>query len=186
MILVIDVNSGKDSLASYEFVKPIASNATNHGEVQVAHYTEVTQKLLRNAEKVIITGTPLMETRYLQDIERFSWLRDFGSPVLGICAGMQIIAAVFGSRIIDCKEIGMTDVSKTADNELFDSALKAYCLHGKAVEPSREFVVLGRSRSCVQAIRHAKKPLYGILFHPETRNKAIIERFLGIQVKAEA
>jgi anthranilate/para-aminobenzoate synthase component II len=30
----------------------------------------------------------------------------------------------------------------------------------------------------VQAIKHKTKPFYGVLFHPEVRNKGLIEKFL--------
>jgi len=31
-----------------------------------------------------------------------------------------------------------------------------------------------------QAIKHLRKPLYGVLFHPEVRNPGILERFLKL------
>ena len=57
---------------------------------------------------------------------------------------------------------------------------EAYELHNYSVKPSKDFEILAKSKKCVQAIKHKSKPIYGILFHPEVRNKWIIKRFLKL------
>ena len=42
---------------------------------------------------------------------------------------------------------------------------------------SDEFDVLAESKYCPQAIKHKEKPYFAVLFHPEVRNKKIIENF---------
>jgi len=54
--------------------------------------------------------------------------------------------------------------------------IRAYALHGQYAE-SEEFEISAYSSSCIQAIKHKTKPLYGTLFHPEVRNKNIIINF---------
>jgi GMP synthase-like glutamine amidotransferase len=61
---------------------------------------------------------------------------------------------------------------------LFASRFKAYELHNYSAESSPDFDVLAESKKCVQAIKHKKKAVYGVLFHPEVRNKEILERFI--------
>ncbi|HEX9863034.1 MAG TPA: hypothetical protein VGB11_07125, partial [Candidatus Bathyarchaeia archaeon] len=63
-------------------------------------------------------------------------------------------------------------------NPLFSSSFKAYALHNYSIQPSLEFDVLADSAKCVQAIKHKHKDIYGVLFHPEVRNKEIIQRFI--------
>lgn len=176
MILVIDLNS--QFLGSEEFVRPVADIAGRFGKVRKVHYTKVRKSNIEKADKIILSGTPLKEFGYLENLEKFSWLKDFEKPVLGICAGMQVIAAVFGSEIVDLQGIGFADIEVVKDNPLLKGKMKVYELHGKAVRPSAQFDVLAESGKCVQAIRHKTKPFYGILFHPEARNMDIIDRFL--------
>jgi len=38
--------------------------------------------------------------------------------------------------------------------------------------------VLAESAKCVHAIKHKLKDVYGVLFHPEVRNKEVVERFI--------
>src|SRR5208283_6242905 len=98
--------------------------------------------------------------------------------VLGICAGMETIGAVFGMQLIRCLEIGMTQISILKENLLFCGDFKAYSLHSYCVEPSGDFEVWAKSTKCVQIIKHKIKPIYGMLFHPEVRNPELIKRFI--------
>jgi GMP synthase-like glutamine amidotransferase len=180
-ILIIDVNGEKDSLAENEFCDPVARIASAHGRVKVLHYMdEGLQKDIASCERAIICGTPLMENAYLRRMDRFSWISGFQKPLLGICAGMQIIGKAFGSAVVEKKEIGMTKVRTVSKNPLFSGSISAYSLHGLAVEPSPAFTVIAKSTCCVQAMKHREKPIYGILFHPEARNLSVIENFLKV------
>jgi len=175
VILIVDMNQRKGSLGLEEFVMPIASIA---GECETLHYSEV--DYVNNFSKIILSGTPLKDNEYLNRLDSFRWVKECGKPILGICAGMQAIAAVHDSKIVECKEIGMTQIETTGENPLASGIFKAYELHNLAVEPSNAFEVLAKSKNCIQAIKHLRKPLYGVLFHPEVRNPGILERFLKL------
>ncbi|MCJ7423113.1 hypothetical protein MUP01_02450, partial [Candidatus Bathyarchaeota archaeon] len=54
----------------------------------------------------------------------------------------------------------------------------AYELHKYSIKPSLELDVLAESNNCVQAIKHRERNIYGVLFHPEVRNRKIIEQFI--------
>ena len=178
MILVVDMTSEKDSLGFYEFVAPITAIATELTDCAVKHYSELTQQDLENCDKIILSGSALKDTVTLAQTARFQWLKDFGKPVLGICAGMQTICLFFGSQLIKCSEIGMTQVTTLKANPLFSSSFKVYALHNYAIQPSPEFDVLAESAKCVHAIRHKRKEIFGVLFHPEVRNREIIQQFI--------
>jgi GMP synthase (glutamine-hydrolysing) len=178
MILVVDMNSLKNLFGRYEFVLSIVAIAEELEKCVVKHYLEVNEKTLNDYDKIILSGSALKNTVTLDQTERFTWLKDCGKPVLGICAGMQTIGLVFGGRLVKCREIGMTEIITLKANPLFSSAFKAYTLHNYALEPSNQFDMLAESAKCVQAIKHKQKDIYGVLFHPEVRNREVIQRFI--------
>jgi GMP synthase-like glutamine amidotransferase len=178
MILVVDMNSKKNPFGFSEFVLPIVSIAEELEKCTVKHYLEVNEKSLHSYDKIILSGSALKNTVTLDQTARFMWLRDCGKPVLGICAGMQTIGLVFGGRMKKCREIGMTEIETSKENILFSSKFKVYALHNYALVPSADFEVLAESASCVHAIKHKRKDVYGVLFHPEVRNKEVVQRFI--------
>jgi GMP synthase (glutamine-hydrolysing) len=119
-----------------------------------------------------------MDTTTLNRITRFNWLKNFNIPVLGICAGMQTIGLVFGGYLENCREIGMIKIETFKKNILFSSTFQAYSLHNYSLEPPAEFEMLAKSENCIQAIKHKNKDIYGVLFHPEVRNKEVIQNFI--------
>lgn len=181
MILIVDMNCKKDSLGFYEFVSPIVTVATELEECVVEHYTEVSNEDPKTCSRIILSGTALKDNTAANQPEKFSWIKTTNKPVLGICAGMQAIGTVFGSQLNRCLEIGMTPITTRQENPLFSDAFRAYSLHNYSVEPTAEFEVLAESAQCVQAIKHKKKPLYGVLFHPEVRNVEILKRFIQLK-----
>jgi GMP synthase-like glutamine amidotransferase len=178
MILVVDMNFKKDSLGFPEFVSPIISVATELDECFVKHYLEMKQEDISNCSKIILSGTALKDNATLNQTDRFKWIKDCNKPILGICAGMQTTGLVFGAHLETCLEIGMTQIATLKANPLFSSTFRAYELHNYSVQPSIEFDVLADSAKCVQAIKHKQKDIYGVLFHPEVRNKEIIQHFI--------
>ena len=178
MILVVDMNCKKGSLGFYEFVLPIVSTVKQSDEVSVKHYAELKQEHLRKCDCVILSGTPLKDHATLNQTEKFEWIKTCEKPILGICAGMQTIGLVFGLNLKKCLGIGMTQITTLKGNPLFSSTFKAYSLHNFSVVPSDDFEVLAESTHCVQAIKHNLRDVYGVLFHPEVRNKEILQRFI--------
>ena len=181
MILVVDMNCKKDSLAYFEFVLPILSIAENLDQCVAKHYSQVTNADLDSCDRIILSATPLKDNVTLSQPEKFVWLKTVDKPVLGICAGMQTIGAVFDLRLPKCIEIGMKQMSTISDNALLSSTFKAYSLHNYSVDSSEEFEVLAESATCLQALKHKKKPIYGVLFHPEVRNEEIVKRFIQLK-----
>lgn len=177
MILVID--NCKHKLHSLEFVKPITDIIElEKKDYKVIHFTKL-KKEYENADMVILSGTALKDNDALKKINKFRWIKDFERPILGICAGMEIIAKVFGAEITECTEIGPTKIKIVKQVPITDQAdFLAYGLHHLAPSLPQYFVKVAKSSKCLQMFMHEDKPIYGILFHPETRNKGIISRFL--------
>lgn len=176
MILLVNVCGEK--LHEYEFVKPIEKLV---GKCFVKKYDSVSEEDLKKAEKVIICGTALADNEYLGNLEKFEWLKSFDKPVLGVCAGCQILQAIFGDGQITIgsssqMEIGQIFVEFEREFLGIEGRLKVYSLHQNVVE-SDGFDVFARSEKCVHAVKHKNRDVYGILFHPEVYGNEIIENF---------
>ncbi len=178
MILVVDMNWQPDSLGFYEFVLPILEVAKELEECKVKHYSQIAASDLSNYSRIILAGTALKDNVTLGQPEKFTWIKEMDTPILGICAGMQTIGVVFGLMLTHCVEIGMTQIATLNSNPLFSGSFRAYSLHNFSVESSDEFEVLAESEKCLQALKHKQRALYGVLFHPEVRNPEIVKRFI--------
>ncbi len=179
MILIVDLNR-RGGLQPLEYVAPIAYVVGGHTGYTVKHYSDVTLEAAVKHNAVILSGTPLKDTGCLDNMDSFKWLLEYGKPVLGVCAGMQVLCMLYGSSLTDCKEIGMIDVETAGENPLFTGSFRAYAIHRRAVEPSDSFTVLARSDRCVQAVKHRNNEHYGVLFHPEVRNPGVLDNFIRL------
>ncbi len=179
MILIVDLNWKRDSLAYNEFVASIASVLEPLGKCVVKHFLEVTPSELGAYRCVVLSGNALKDHTALKHVDRFNWIKNSDKPILGICAGMQIISLVFEVPLTPFLQIGMTEIKTVKENPLFQGSFAAYALHNYSVKPSETFDVLAESARCIQATRHKHKTIYGMLFHPEVRNQEILKRFVN-------
>lgn len=110
-----------------------------------------------------------------------------GCPVLGICAGMQLIGVAFGAnfdRMVagqdKAQEEGFITVLRIKSDELFEGVSNSFCcysLHADELKNVPEgFERLAESSKCaIQGIRHREKLIYGIQFHPEKWDEAHLD-----------
>ncbi|HVP97603.1 type 1 glutamine amidotransferase [Methanoregula sp.] len=188
MILLVDLSWKPASLSRDEFVGPVARIVSRAGEQwREAHFSEIRNADLRDARGIILCGTALSDNSFSEQSGAFLWLRDTSVPVLGICAGMQALCLVHGGALRPACEIGMTTVQVTCPDPLLPEkpAFEAYELHSFACDPPPGWVVTAVSDRCVQAVRHPDRPLFGVMFHPEVRNDAVVERFCSYCRKQE-
>jgi GMP synthase-like glutamine amidotransferase len=180
MILVVDMNWKQDSLAFNEFVSPIVTVVQPLEDCEVKHFLDIEPEKLERYTKIILSGTTLKDHATLKQFDKFIWIKNCGKPVLGICAGMQTIALVFGVPLMPCLQVGMAEIVTLKENPLFQGGFKAYTLHNYSVELSQTFENFAESTKCIQAIKHKQKNIYGVLFHPEVRNQEILKSFVKI------
>ena len=174
MILII--STCKEKLSENEFVKPIANTVSEN--YMIKHYSEISKKEIDEADKIIICGTALIDNEYLENLDKFDWIKNCDKPVLGICSGMQIIGLIFGADIIKEKEIGMKKIEVIGKSRLFPKTFEAYELHSNSLKNLDSFEILAKSGEIIQAIKHKDEEIFGIIFHPEVRNAQIIRKFL--------
>jgi GMP synthase (glutamine-hydrolysing) len=173
------MNWKRDSLARSEFVLPIAAAVEALEAYEVKHFLDIDPAELGKYRHIILSGTTLKDFAAQNHLGCFSWIQTACQPLLGICAGMQIISLTYGVHLQRCLGVGMAQITTTKSNPLFSGVFQAYTLHSLTVTPSETFEVIAESNSCIQAIRHRQKPIYGVLFHPEVRNPEILRRFLN-------
>lgn len=178
MILIVQIYNQK--FHYFEFVKPIEDVLKRNSiEFESVHYKKLDYNLILKAEKIIISGTSLKDNKFLDDIALFSWIKEFNKPILGICGGMHVLGLVFDGLLKKQQEIGLTEINFNKEFLGKYGKIQAYELHNFFIE-SDEFDVFALSKNCRQAIKHKQKPFFGVLFHPEVRNKDLIINFVNL------
>jgi GMP synthase (glutamine-hydrolysing) len=102
-------------------------------------------------------------------------LFEMGTPILGICYGMQLTAYTLGGRVFGStkREYGKAMMQVTdAENPLFtglSSDLQVWMSHGDKVEElPAGFRAIAQSDNCpYAAMVNADQTIYGVQFHPE-------------------
>lgn len=182
--MILLISSCNENIHELEFVKPIQDFLDlNSIDNNVIHYKDVSKKDLDKCDKVIICGTSLKDSEFVEGVERFEWLKDFNKPVFGICAGMQIIGLIYNGKLNKKTEIGYF---KEMFNKEFlgiskGKEIEVWHLHNNYCDFSLldDFEVYCISGDISQAVKHKNKEIYGVLFHPEVRNKEMILRFVN-------
>lgn len=132
--------------------------------------TPVDDILAEEPDGLILSGGPSMNrvglcSEYVQQIDR---------PILGICLGHQLIARTYGGKTSSGTSGGFADIDVEILEE--DDILKGlapttsvWASHGDEVTAMPEgFIHLARSQVCeIEAMRHQKRPIYGVQWHPE-------------------
>jgi GMP synthase (glutamine-hydrolysing) len=116
---------------------------------------------------------------------------ELGVPILGICYGMQALAAEFGGKVeaADHREFGFAEVDLTGDDPLLagltspGQTLKVWMSHGDRVErmPPGFRPIAASANAPLAAMADTDRRLYGVQFHPEVTHTEhgleIIRRF---------
>ncbi|HVQ00236.1 MAG TPA: GMP synthase subunit A [Candidatus Thermoplasmatota archaeon] len=113
-------------------------------------------------------------------------------PILGICAGHQFMARFFGGEVKPSQvpEFGKIDLMVVEkDDPLFAGVPTTSVVweshNDEVTVVPRDFIVLAESENCkVQAMRHKKRKLYGLQFHPEVEHteygEQIFKNFIAL------
>jgi len=116
---------------------------------------------------------------------------DLGVPILGICYGMQVLAAQFGGTVetAEHREFGFAEVDLIGDDPLLGglttggATLKVWMSHGDRVArlPTGFRAIAASANAPLAAMANEERRLYGVQFHPEVTHTeqglTIIRRF---------
>lgn len=173
------ISTCENRLSEREFVNPISRIIGDFHEI--LHYTQCTNNNVSYFDKIIICGTSLKDNSYIENLSNFKKLfYDFEGSILGICSGMHIVCSIFGNKISKNKEIGMFEVEILKENSLCKEGFQAYNMHNYSVDKLENFIVLAKTDTSPQIVKHNRKDIFGISFHPEVRNEKIVSNFMLI------
>jgi GMP synthase-like glutamine amidotransferase len=178
MILIINVC--KEKLHFLEFVKPVCDILEdNKIKYFILDYKLLKLSDFKKCSKIIICGTSLFDNKFIKDIRKFEWIKNTDKSILGICAGMQIIGAVYGAKLIKKTEIGYYSEDFIKEFLCLSGDSEVYHLHNYYADFSKlkDFESYS-SGEINQAVKHKNKSIYAVLFHPEVRNKNLILEFI--------
>ncbi len=178
-----------------QYTQLIARRVRECGVYSEIHPWDMAEEALRRFAPagIVLSGGP--ESVNLDDPPRVSQaVFELGVPVLGICYGMQAMAAQLGGRVEASaqREFGYAEVEPRDSalleglNDADDGAphLKVWMSHGDRVESLPDgFVVAGTSaNSPLAAMEDPDRHYYGVQFHPEVthtpQGTTIIRRFV--------
>jgi len=188
VILLVDLSALKDSMHALEFVDPVKYILDEiQVETEEVHFTDLAGRLSgakgKIPDSIILCGTALKDNRYQNEFSAFKCLRSFSGPVLGICAGMHVLGMIWGGELQKYERIGLHPFQVTTNNQLIRpmDENNAYHLHNYTVTVPPGFQVLAEDHGLPVAFKHNSNKHYGVLVHPEVRNREIIERFSTIK-----
>jgi GMP synthase (glutamine-hydrolysing) len=188
-ILILDFGS--------QYTQLIARRVREAGVYCELHPWDLDEAALRGfgAKGVILSGGP--QSAHAQETPRVSEAAfDLGTPVLGICYGMQTMAAQLGGAVAPAthREYGYAQVRARAHSRLLhdiedhtspegDGLLDVWMSHGDRVDrlPPGFHVICETDNAPLAGMADEERGFYGVQFHPEVthtrQGQRIIERF---------
>jgi GMP synthase (glutamine-hydrolysing) len=159
-------------------IGPVAEMVGSFSEYEVVSDADLTPGHdLAGYGALVLSGSPnlISKEEYLPHYVEF--LRRVELPVLGICYGHQLLAVAHGARVVNGPRFieGYDTIRILEPEPLFHGLPEEIVV----MESHREHVVqddlvrsgfrllANSSTSDVEAMRHVKKPLFGLQFHLE-------------------
>ena len=147
-------------------------------EVDVVRNDKITSKLIlkKKYQKIVISpgpGNPNQSGNCIKIVK--SLYKKI--PILGVCLGHQIIAQVFGSKIIQAKKLMHGKISKIKSKKKgilknIPNKFEATRYHSLIIDKktlSEDLEITAETvDGIIMGIQHKKYNLHGVQFHPES------------------
>jgi len=166
------------------------------GETTVYRNDQVNLKRLKELkpERIVISpgpGTP-EEVRYFGVCTAILQSMSHEVPTLGVCLGHQGIIHAYGGKIVSAQRLmhGKTCAIKHDEKGIFKgvrnpfTATRYHSLAGDrcSIPPCLEVTAVSVDDGEIMGVRHAKYPIEGVQFHPESilceDGKLVMKNFL--------
>ncbi len=181
-----------------QYTQLIARRVRENGVYCEIHPFDVSEEFVRayGAAGIILSGGPA-SVHEVETPRAPSTVFGAGVPVLGICYGMQTMAAQLGGKVEKgtVREFGYAEVRARGHSVLFrdiqdrsntggHGLLDVWMSHGDKVTelPPGFRVIASNAATPIAGMADEARRFYGVQFHPEvthtTQGKAMFERFL--------
>ena len=151
---------------------------SNYSEVEVFRNDKINsyQKLKKKYKKIVISpgpGKPKQAGNCLKIVKKLYKK----IPILGVCLGHQIIGQIFGSKIIQAKNLVHGKISKIISNKKgilknLPRTFEATRYHSLIVDKktlSKDLIITAETKDgIIMGIQHKNYNVHGVQFHPES------------------
>lgn len=157
---------------------------------EILPYNASLEKILSYRPKgIILSGGPSSVYDSFAPKPTFALHRQLQCPILGICYGLQIIAAEFGGEVYPSpnREYGYAQLTVVDSESLIfkdlPSQMDVWMSHGDYVTKLPEgFHATANTKGALNAFEDLSRRIYGVQFHPEVVHtafgKEILQNFL--------
>lgn len=125
---------------------------------------------------IVLSGSKEHAVIYSQSMyqKQVDIIKNKNIPILGICAGFELIVETFGGKLtrLDNKVVGIRKIEIIKHDSIFQNikTLEVYEGHRwTATEIPESLIVLAKSIDGYEIVKHTKKKIYGLQFHPEVQ-----------------
>ena len=168
----------------------------NGAEVTSVDWNVLSRGIFGSFDGVVLSGSPDMmseERTRAKFAGESKEILESKVPVLGVCFGHQMIARAFGAEVVKDRRhvLEMVETKVLADDPLFEGLPKSMMLlesrHEVVKSLPEGFRLLATSATSeIASMKHEKRPIYGVQFHPERHTKenpegnAVVGNFVRI------
>ncbi len=157
-----------------------------HESPRIINYQDLDYKKFSKDDIVILTGghgDPILWHKkiYYQEAKL---VKKHKGPIIGICLGFELIAHVYGSHLhlLNTRRKGEIKLTSTnAASLIIPPYVKVYENHNWSVSKLKKpLMPLAYSKDGIEILKHTRKPIYGLQFHPEESSSSGMALFNAI------
>lgn len=191
-ILIIDNYSRGFQTDRIARIESIVSDNLSEVEFKTMHFTQLKPEMTEKYIGIILSGSELnvssfyyterVKKKFKPQLELIQ--QKIQTPILALCFGFHLVAYAYGAQICRMRILGLGGriifvLIKEKDELITQKNIPVNAHHLDFVSPNdckiqKNFKILSTSRimgyNIVQYMRHIKKPIFALQFHPETHN----------------
>lgn len=180
-ILVIDNGS--------KFIKRLLKSLSKH-HVDLVDFGEINLKKAESYDKIILSGGSLPVVFYRKEYNKeIVLIKKSKVPILGICLGFELIADAFGEKLVrmNTKEKEVIEAHRIKEDKIMQGLdrFRVFESHIWALKKCNRLIPIAKSRRGIEIIKHPKRKIYGVQFHPEmfhrkTEGLKLLNNFINL------